>query len=112
MKVITKATLLLTALLGLSVSLAQAEDAKTIWDKQCAKCHGKDGNGSTTAMGKKLGIKDYTDAKVQAQMKDEDMAKAIKDGVQKDGKTTMKPTEGVTDDDVKALIKLIRDFKK
>lgn len=112
MKAITKTTLLLAALIGLGISMAQAEDAKVIWEKQCAKCHGKDGNGTTTTMGKKLGIKDYTDAKVQAEMKDEDMAKAIKDGVQKDGKTTMKPTEGVSDDDIKALIKLIRDFKK
>lgn len=112
MKQITKTTLLLAVIIGMGATLAQAEDSKVIWEKQCAKCHGKDGNGTTTAMGKKLGIKDYTDAKVQAEMTDEEMTKAIKEGTQKDGKTTMKPTEGVTDDDVKALIKLIREFKK
>ncbi len=95
-----------------AVLVASAADAKETWDKQCAKCHGKDGKGQT-AMGKKLGIKDYTDAKVQADMKDDEMAKAIKDGVKdKDGKQVMKPTEGASDDDVKALVKLVRSFKK
>ena len=35
-------------------------------------------------MGEKLGIKDYTDAKVQDAMKDEDMIKAIKEGVKEE----------------------------
>ena len=35
-------------------------------------------------MGKKLEIKDYTEAKVQDALKDEEMTKAIKEGV-KDG---------------------------
>jgi cytochrome c6 len=112
MKPITKSTILLAALLGLGVSLAQAEDAKAIWDKTCKKCHGADGNGTTTAMGKKLGLKDYSDAKVQAEMKDEEIAKAIKEGVQKDGKTVMKPLEGATDEDVKALVAYVRGLKK
>ena len=111
MKTITKTTILLAAILGLGVSLAQAEDAKAIWDKSCKKCHGEDGSGQT-AMGKKLGLKDYTDAKVQAEMKDDEIAKAIKEGVQKDGKTLMKPLEGATDADVKALTELVRGFKK
>jgi mono/diheme cytochrome c family protein len=110
MKQITKTTILLAAMFGLGISLAQAEEAQVLWDKQCAKCHGKDGKGQT-AMGKKLGLKDYTDAKVQAEMKDEDMTKAIKDGVQKDGKTTMKPAEGVTDEEIKALVAYVRKFK-
>jgi cytochrome c551/c552 len=110
MKPITKTTILLAAIVGLSITLAQAEDAKAIYEKSCQKCHGADGKGQTT-MGKKLGLKDYTDAKVQAEMKDEDMAKAIKEGVQKDGKTVMKPLEGASDADVKALVALVRGFK-
>ena len=65
-----------------AVSL-HAADAKEIWAKNCLKCHGEDGNGKTV-MGKKLGIKDYTDAKVQAELKDEQMARAIKEGIKKD----------------------------
>src|SRR3954468_5521685 len=60
------------------------------WENLCAKCHGADGKGQTKA-GKKLSVKDYTDAKVQAEMKDPDMEKAISDGVQDSaGKEKMK----------------------
>src|SRR6187455_3207835 len=91
---------------------ARAGDAKQTYEKDCAKCHGTDGKGQTK-MGQKLGVKDYTDAKVQAEMKDDAMAKAIKDGVKdKEDKTLMKPTEGVSDEDVKGLVALIRGFKK
>jgi len=111
MKPITKTTIVLAAMFGLAVSLAQTEDAQVIWDKQCAKCHGKDGNGQT-AMGKKLSIRDLSDAKVQAEIKDEDITKAIKEGVEKDGKRLMKPAEGLSDDEVKALAAHVRALKK
>ncbi len=91
----------------------RAADVKAIWDKECAKCHGAEGKGDTK-MGQKLKAKDYTDAKVQAEMKDADMVKAIKDGVkEKDtGKTLMKAFPDLTDDEVKALVKHIRAMKK
>lgn len=104
--------LLVMGALLLPVLAVQAGDAKLIYDKECAKCHGSDGKGQTK-MGQKLGVKDYTDAKVQTALKDEAMAKAIKEGAKdKDGRSLMKPTEGVTDQDVKGLIALIRGFKK
>jgi len=91
---------------------ARAADAKAIYEKDCQKCHGADGKGETK-MGKKLGIKDYTDAKVQAELKDDAAVKAIKEGLKdKEGKTLMKPLEGATDDEVKALVAQIRSFKK
>ncbi len=89
-----------------------AADAKGLYEKECTKCHGDDGKGQTK-MGKKLGAKDYTDAKVQAEMKDDASFKAIKEGMKdKEGKTLMKPLEGATDDDVKALVAYMRAFKK
>jgi len=107
-----KSLLLIVAALALPALLAHGGDAKAIYDKDCAKCHGADGKGQTK-MGQKLGLKDYTDAKVQAAMKDEEMTKAIKEGVKdKDGKTVMKPAEGISDEDVKGLVTLIRGFKK
>ncbi len=91
---------------------AAAADAKETYDKTCAKCHGADGKGQTK-MGQKLGVKDFTDAKVQADLKDDAAIKAIKEGVKdKDDKTLMKPAEGLSDDEVKALVQHIRDFKK
>jgi cytochrome c553 len=90
----------------------KAEDAKSIWTAQCAKCHGADGKG-LTGMGKKLKLRDFTDAKVQAELKDEAMCAAIKDGLKtKEGNTLMKPAENVTADDVKALVQLVRGMKK
>ena len=58
-------------------------------------------------------MKDYTDAKVQADLKDDEAFKAIKDGLKdKEGKTLMKPAEDLPDDDIKALVKYMRSFKK
>ena len=107
-----KSLLLIIAALALPAGLAHAGDAKAIYTKDCAKCHGADGKGQTK-MGQKLGLKDYTDAKVQAAMKDEEITKEIKDGVKdKDGKTLMKPAEDLSDDEVKGLVALVRGFKK
>ncbi len=64
-------------------------------------------------MGAKLGVKDYTDAKVQDSLKDDQMTKVIKDGF-KDGDTTKMKGFGdaLSDDEVKALVAYIRGFKK
>jgi len=88
----------------------QAEDGKALYEKQCLKCHGADGKGQTT-MGKKLGAKDYTDPKVQDALKDDAAIKAIKDGLKKGDTTLMKPAEGLTDDQIKALVAYMRTFK-
>jgi cytochrome c553 len=106
-------------LLSLSIAVAviaagsvRAEDAKTVYEQNCAKCHGADGKGDTK-MGKKLGAKDYTDAKVQEELKDDAAFKAIKEGLKdKEDKTLMKPAEGLSDDAIKGLIAYIRAFKK
>jgi cytochrome c553 len=97
---------------ALALASAQAEDAKALYEKNCSKCHGPDGKGQTK-MGQKLGIKDYTDAKVQADLKDEAATKAMKEGLKdKEGKVLMKPAEGLSDDDIKGLVAHIRSFKK
>jgi len=89
-----------------------AEDAKAIYEKDCTKCHAADGKGDTK-MGKKLGAKDYSDPKVQAALTDEAAFKAIKEGFKsKDDKVLMKPTEGVNDADIKAVVAYLRTFKK
>ena len=88
-----------------------AADAKEVWEKDCAKCHGADGKGKTK-MGEKLGVKDYTDAKVQGEMKDEAMTKAIKEGVKKDDKTLMKAFSDLSDEQVKGLVAYVRALKK
>ena len=91
---------------------AFAADGAATWTDQCAKCHGADGKGETK-MGKKLGISDLSDAAVQAKFKDDEIIKFVKEGIKdKEGKLAMKPIEGVSDDDIKALVPVVRGFKK
>ena len=80
----TKKIALLSLVLSGAVALSYAAPANENWDNHCAKCHGEDGK-AMTKQGKKLKIRDYTDAKVQAELKDEDMLKAISEGVKIDG---------------------------
>lgn len=103
-------TLTVALLTGMALTVGAA-DAKAIYEKECAKCHGTDGKGDTK-MGKKVGAKDYSTAKVQEEMKDDKAFKAIKEGLKEGDKTIMKPTEGVTDDEIKELVKYMRTFKK
>ena len=105
-------TTITVALLALSGWTLSAADVAPLYEKHCVKCHGADGKGETK-MGKKVGVKDYTDPKIQAEMKDDAAFKAVKEGSKdKDGKVLMKPAEGLTDDEIKALVAHMRSFKK
>jgi len=108
-----KKTMILAAVIGLSAALtAAAADAKDNWAKTCVKCHGEDGKGQTK-MGQKVGVKDFTDAKVQEAFKDEEAFKALKEGLKdKEDKVLMKPVEGLSDDEIKQLVTYVRTFKK
>src|SRR5258708_35863161 len=82
---------LVIAMVAIPAMSLCAADAKALYEKECAKCHGADGKGDTK-MGKKLGAKDYTDAKVQADLKDDAAFKAIKEGLKdKEDKTLVMP---------------------
>ena len=91
-------------------STALAADGAAIYADNCAKCHGDDGKGATK-MGTKLGARDYTDAAVQSAFTDDQACKSIKEGMKKDDKTLMKPSE-LSEDDIKASVTYMRTFKK
>lgn len=79
-------------------------DAAALWASNCASCHGKDGSGNT-AMGKKLGVKDYT--------KEQGFSDAEATNVIKNGKGKMKAyKDKIPDADVKALVAYVRGLKK
>ena len=87
-------------------------DAAALYAKNCASCHAKDGSGDTK-MGKKAGARDYRDAKVQSSFSDAEGLKAIKEGVNKDGKEKMKAYGSkVSDAEAKDLLAYVRAFKK
>lgn len=108
-----------STLLGASVlaflvatAIGQAAPVAENWENHCTKCHGEDGKGQTKA-GKKLQVKDYTDAKVQAAMTDEEIIKAIADGVfDKAGKEKMKAyKDELSAAEIKELLAYTRKFK-
>lgn len=89
-----------------------AGDASSLWNQNCASCHGKDGSGNTM-MGKKLKVKDYRDLQAQATFTDSEAEKAITEGVKENGKQVMKPfKEKLSEADIKALVAHIRSLKK
>ena len=97
-------TCLFLAMIIASAGIASAADASATWNSQCASCHGKDGSGNT-AMGKKLGVKDYS--------KEQGFSDAEATKVIKEGKGKMKAyKDKLSDDDVKALVAYVRSLKK
>lgn len=91
---------------------ASAADVAENWKEHCAKCHGETGKGDTK-MGKKLSIKDLTEATTQAKFTDADALKAMKEGIKdKSDKVAMKPVENVSEADMKALVGYVRTLKK
>jgi cytochrome c6 len=103
--------LLFTALALGAGTIAAAAPAAENWENHCTKCHGADGKGQTK-VGKKLNLKDYTDAKVQAEMKDDAMTKAIVEGVMDNGKEKMKAyKDELSADEIKDLVAYVRKFK-
>jgi cytochrome c553 len=91
---------------------AKPKDAKSNWTTLCKGCHGETGKGDTK-LGQKLEVRDYTDPKVHAKLKDEEMFKAIKEGLKKGDNTLMKPySDKLSDAEIKALVAHMRSFGK
>lgn len=105
----TKVYLTILALAA-STAVLIADDGSANWEHTCQKCHGPDGKGATK-IGAKMGVKDLTDAKYQASFTDDQATKAIKEGIKDGDKTKMKAAEGLSDDDIKALVAKVRGFK-
>lgn len=105
------------ALLGFS-SPANAQVDKKIerlWKAKCASCHGAAGEASATEQGKKMKLKDYTDAAFVKSLTDEKMKEAILKGVKREADGVKKEMDGYPDlkpEQVDGLIAMIRSFAK
>ena len=107
----TTKIILLGVALSIPASISYAATASENWENSCASCHGPDGKAQTK-QGKKLKLRDYTDPKVQAELKDEEMTKATTDGVFVDGKEKMKAFKGeLSAEEIKDIVAFIRKFK-
>jgi len=92
------------AIIIASAGVGFAADAGALWGQHCASCHGKDGSGNT-AMGKKLGVKDYS--------KEQGFSDAEATNIIKNGKGKMKGyKDKLSDADIKALVAYVRSLKK
>ena len=97
-------TSVILAIIIASSGAAFGADAGALWAQHCASCPGKVGSGAT-AMGKKLGVKDYT--------KEQGFSDAEATNVIKNGKGKMKAyKDKLSDADVKALVAYVRGLKK
>ena len=95
---------MLFAVMAMGVSSPQAKEAKENFTALCKGCHGAEGKGDTK-LGQKLGCKDYSDPKVQAAVKDDQMFKSVKEGLKKGDTEVMKPySTKLTDEEIKALV--------
>ena len=96
-----------------ATALAQEVDKKAerAWKAKCASCHGQTGKGDTDK-GKELKVEDMSASKYQSK-KDDELKKAILDGVKAEGKEVMPGfKDEVTPEQADALIKYTRTFKK
>jgi cytochrome c6 len=99
------AALLVSGLLWVCASSAQAQDGAATYKAKCVACHGADGKGSP--MGVKLGAHDFTSADVQKQT-DAQLTEIITKGKGK------MPAYGekLKDTEIKDLVAYIRTLKK
>ena len=109
----TPSRLLVAGLVACAIPVfASAATGEELWKKNCAMCHGQDGTGQTM-MGKKLGLKDYTDPAVQATFSDEEIATAIKEGMKNEAGKKLMPSFAakIAEEDIPGLVAYVRSLQ-
>lgn len=92
---------------GASISKAADIDAKKIFMTHCKTCHGEDGH--PTDLGTGLGAREFANAEWQAKTTDEQIIEQISNGTPE---KMMPFKEKLTQDEIKALVSVIRGFGK
>jgi cytochrome c553 len=90
--------------------------AQALFNSMCATCHGAEGHGDGPAAANiSPKPRDYTDAKWQASVTDDDLKRTIMLGGQKTGKSPMMPGNPQLKDQpevLDGLVRIIRGFAK
>jgi mono/diheme cytochrome c family protein len=91
-----------------SVQTAGADEAKELFLKSCAPCHGKDGKAETPAA-RKLGVKDLSLSKLT----DAQIEQQIREGKQENQTTVKMPAfkDRLSDEEIKSLVPVTREFR-
>lgn len=92
---------------GTPVSKAADIDAMKLYMTHCKTCHGE--NGHPTDLGTGLGAREFANAEWQAKTTDEQIIKQINNGTPE---KMMPFKEKLTQEEIKALVSVIRGFGK
>jgi cytochrome c6 len=110
MKTLSLAGLMLVVVVVAPLLLAAggtADAGKAVYDKKCALCHGKEGEGKESiAKMMKVELPHLGSKEVQAKS-DEDLTKSIAEG-----KGKMKPVAGLSDADKSNVVAFVRSLAK
>ena len=94
-------------------ALAQDKKTERVFKSKCASCHGMDGKAQTEK-GKQMKIADMTSADFKAR-KDEDLKKAILEGVKKEADGVKKEMDPFKDElkpeQVDGLVQFVKGLK-
>jgi mono/diheme cytochrome c family protein len=90
-----------------SLGVPEAADARALYDKKCAECHGKDGQ-SHTFRGKHTHSRDLSDPQWQNQVTDERIYNSISNGKNKMPAFSKKLSE----EEMNSLVTFVRNLKK
>ena len=111
MKYLTGFLAIFAIVISIAVIPAAAQSVGDNYKSKCQMCHGATGIGDTP-MGKKLNVNDFHSAEVQKKT-DDQLFKAIKEGVNSSGKLVMPAYNGkLTDEQIRDLAKYSRDLGK
>ena len=105
--VVAAAVLSLFNVLGAVNTNEAAADARTIYNRQCVACHGRDGRGRTRK-GRQAHARDMTDASWQDDVSDERLFNSISNGRGKMPAFRQK----IAENDIDALVAHVRRMRR